>query len=397
MTPRAVLAVVVGLVALSAGCGGGGGDAASEPRPDRRDSKPAGVQRYIAAHGTADGDCTRDLPCRSLTAALAAADPGDVVEIAAGRYRAELLEGRLSRRRAPVVFRPAAGAEVELGGLRIAARGVVLERMKVSGLHVEADARDVVLRDLEISGALFITSASHISIIGGSVGPGTDVSPQIKAESGSTTPPRDILIEGVAFHDFTRTDPEAHVDCLHVMAAERLVLRGNSFQNCEAFDVLFTKFGEAGSPSDILIENNTLSCCRSGFYSLYFGGGHGERWRDILVRNNSADRAFSISTEAVGAGADIRFLSNVAPHVNPLLCGLPGVEWDYNVWAEGKPCGEHDLVAPSGFRDAGAGDFGLRPTAAAIDRGDPESMPETDAAGRRRPLGDGPDAGALEH
>jgi hypothetical protein len=388
MTGRAAFAVVAGLLAAFAGCGGNGTDANPEPVDE--------AKHFVAPQGRPDGDCASDRPCGSLTAALAAAEPGDVVEIAAGEYPAEVLEGRNPRPRSPVVFRPADGAKVEVGGLRVAAQGVALERMTVDGVYVEPAARDVVLRELEIVGALFITSAEDISVLGGSVGPGTDVSSQIKAASKATTPPRDIRIEGVAFHDFVRADPNAHVDCLHVMSAQHLVLRGNSFRNCEAFDVLFTKFGEAGNPRDILIENNTFSCCRSGFYSLYFGGGHGERWRDILVRNNSADQAFSISMDAVGPGAGVRFLSNVAPHVNPLLCGLPGVEWDYNVWAEGTPCGEHDLVAPNRFVDAQAGDFRLRPDAAAIDRGDRGSVPSTDAAGRRRPLGDGPDAGAFE-
>jgi hypothetical protein len=396
MTERAAVTVVAGLLAAFAGCGGGGTNATSDATNATSDARE-GAKRFVAPQGRTDGDCVSDHPCGSLTAALAVAEPGDIVEIAAGEYPPEVLEGRNPRPRAPVVFRPAKGAKVELGGLRVAAQDVVLERMKVAGLYVEAAARDVVLRELEIVGALFITSAEKISVLGGSVGPGTDVSSQIKAASGAKSPPRDIRIEGVTFHDFTRSDPNAHVDCLHVLSAERLVLRGNSFRNCEAFNVLFTKFGEAGSPRDILIENNTFSCCRSGFYSLYFGGGHGERWRDILVRNNSADKPFSISMDAVGPGAGIRFLSNVAPQLNPLLCGLPGVEWDYNVWAEGSPCGEHDRVAPSGFRDARAGDFQLRPDAAAISSGDPSSVPDHDARGGRRPAGDGQDAGAFEY
>jgi hypothetical protein len=395
--PTRLLVIAALLAAVGApACGGGGGDGSSRGGHGADRDGPAA--RFVAPDARRACDCSRRDPCASLARALDVAKPGEVVEIAAGTYPEQQLTGAArppSGR--PVVFRPASGARVEIGGLVVGAQDVELERLEVTGLYVDARARDVVLRELTVKGALFITSAARISVLGGSVGPGTDVSSQIKAESGSTTPPRDIRIEGVAFHDFTRSDPSAHVECLHVMAVERLTLRGNSFSNCEAFDVLFTKFGETGSPRDILIENNTFSCCRSGFYSVFLGGGHGEIWEDVLVRNNSADRGFSVSQEAVGPRARVRFLSNVAPGVNPLLCGLPGVEWDYNVWSEGRPCGPNDRVAASGFRNAAAGDFRLRRGAAAIGSGHPRSVPRVDADGRRRPQGGRPDAGAFEY
>jgi hypothetical protein len=385
----ATVALVVACAGL-ASCGGND----SLPRPKVPEHPQA--QRYVSAEGSATSACSRERPCASPARALEVAKPGETVQIAAGDYPEQALERPGDTAGAPVTLRPAPGARVTVGGIRINASNVVLERLDVAGLHVENPAHDVTLRELTITGALFITSAARVSVLGGSIGPGTDVSPQIKAAQGSRTPPRDILIEGVAFHDFTRSSPEAHVECLHVMAAERLVLRGNSFENCEAFNVLFTVFGDAGSPRDILIENNTFSCCRSGFYSVFLGGGHGERWRDVLVRNNSATQAFSVATDAVASGAGVHFLSNIAPHVNPLLCGLPGVEWNHNVWSEGEPCGADDVVAPSGFRDAAGADLRLARGAAAIGRGDPASVPRADAAGKRRPIGR-PDAGAYEY
>jgi hypothetical protein len=53
-------------------------------------------------------------------------------------------------------------------------------------------------------------------------------------------------------------------------------------------------------------------------------------------------------------------------------------------------------MRPPRFVNLGKRDLHLRSRSAAIGAGDPASAPATDFAGRRRPLGRGPDAGAYE-
>lgn len=350
---------------------------------------------YVAAGGDDHGPCSRSRPCGSVRAAYAAATAGDRILLAAGRYPRQELP-RLPRGRG-VVVAPVPRARVELAGIDIRASRVELRDVVTAGWYVHPGSEDVVLRRVRSRGAAFITSASRIRVVGGSIGEVQDKNgTQVKAAAGSTIPPRDITFEGVLFHDIVRTRPGPHVDCLHVFAVDGLVLRGNRFRNCEAFNVLFTRFGDAGSPRRILIENNFFSCCRSGFYSVSFSGSHDERWQDVMVRYNSADKAFNVGEGSTSEGANVRFVANVAPAPPGAVCHRPGTAFRHNLWTEGRRCSPSDRVARPRFRDARGLDFHLRRSSPALGRGDPRNYPRLDIDGDRRPAGRRPDAGADE-
>jgi hypothetical protein len=202
-----------------------------------------------------------------------------------------------------------------------------------------------------------------------------------------------VLVDHVTFHGFHQTDGVSHVDCLHVWGTVGLQIRNSRFVDCEHFDILFNKSGASPSPSHVVIENNVLDCCRSGFYSIYLGDQHGETWSDFLVRNNSSDKPFGIGPANVTIDR-IRWIGNIAPRLDG--CGRLGVSAAYNVWTTGPACGSHALVAPVPFRNPRVGDFRFSRSAPAVDRGDPESFPPTDILGHRRPRGLAPDAGAYE-
>jgi hypothetical protein len=359
-----------------------------------------GAAVHVAPSGTDGPQCGSSAsPCASFAAAYAAARPGQRVTIAAGRYPAQTVpaDGRPAAS-APVVLGPDGdGAVVIDGELTILARAIGIDRVAARGVTVGRGARNVQLRNVTDTAGLFITSADDVDVIGGSVGPGHDFSSEIKAVEGSAVPPRRIRIEGVTFHDWTRRDPASHVDCLHVIAVRGLVLRGNRFVNCEAFDVLFTSSGDAPTPRHVLVENNVFSCCRTGYYALALADTPGATYRDFLVRHNSSDNSYSVGEGSTEAGSNVRFVANVGPSFNPALCGIPGVTWDHNVWASGAPCGPHDLIAPSGFRDPARHDFHLTAGAAAIGHGDPSSAPARDIDGDPRPSDRPPDAGAYQY
>lgn len=302
---------------------------------------------YVAPRGDDTGRCTRTQPCASFERALEVASREADVVVAGGLYPAQTLTAHRSSRAPQVTFRPAPGAPVRLEGqLTISSRRLEVRDMEVGGWMATPAASHVVLRDIHSAAGMFITSASDISVIGGSVGPGSDYSPEIKAAQGSSRPPRRILIDGVTFHDWIRTRPDSHVDCLHVMAVDGLVIRRSSFANCEAFAILFTEYGDAGSPRNVTVQDNRLSCCRSGYYALLLGGSG--RYRNFLISGNSTNSSLSVAPGTTGAGANIRFVRNrsTAPF-NRLLCALPGVTWHDNRWGDGVPCAAGAPAAPA--------------------------------------------------
>ena len=296
----------------------------------------AGGTRYVSPGGHDRGDCRRAHPCATFDAAVRAARAGDIVEVAPGAYGDQEIRSVPRPGRGRVVLRPARrGAKVDVGNLVVLGRHVEVRDMRVGAAKAGPGARDITFRRLRMHG-LFITSASRIRVIGGDVGPGVNVNPEIKSATGSHVPPRDILIEGVRFHDWTRTNPSAHVECLHVMTVDGLIVRRSRFSNCEAFDILFTRYGQAGPPRHVVIEHNRMSCCRSGYYALLIAGPDGTRWNDVLIRANHSDKPFGVRPGAVWT--NVRFVGNSAPSLNPLLCHLPGVRFTRNRWRRRSAC-----------------------------------------------------------
>jgi hypothetical protein len=174
------------------------------------------------------------------------------------------------------------------------------------------------------------------------------------------------------------------------MAADGITIRNSRFANCEAFDVLFTVF-LGPTPSNILIENNFFRCCGTGFYSVQLGGGHGEDFHNVTVRNNSADKSMTVGT--TNTLSNVAFFNNDVPGIGG--CDRNGVTADYNVLFEASAkCGTHDLLATSGF--VGGGDLHLSPGAPAINAALASQAPATDIDGQVRPQGPAPPIGADE-
>lgn len=320
---------------------------------------------------------------------------------------ARLVEDLLGRRRLPAGGRRDGD---DLPQLHVFARHLELRGLHLtSKLWVEASAADVTFRndilknfDLYSEGT---QSSQDISFIGGSVGPSANENNRIASNGPATSaPPRNILIEGVDFHDFTVTPgSEAHVECLQVWAVDGLTIRNSKFRNCEVFDIFLQKLpeGAAPTPTNILIENNFFDCCVSGFYSIRMANHTGTSWKNVTIRNNSLDKA--INPDPGVPYSNVKIESNVGPEVKfwngttgAVEAKPAGVTADYNVWYAGAKVGSHDKVAPSGFVNAAALDFHLKTGAAAIDAGDPAGAPATDIDGDARPQGGVPDAGADE-
>jgi chitodextrinase len=339
------------------------------PPPSSPPPSPPAAQLFLAPSGSDADPCTQAAPCRSFDRAYDLAGPGQVVELAGGAYPSQQVTG--TKAAPAVVFRPAPGARVE-----------------PAGLSVHAD--QVEFHGLDVRGGYFITGGTHIWLVGGSVGPGVDYHPQI-APWPARTPIRDIVIDGVTFHDWTRTSASVHTECLQIAGGVGVTIRNSVFRDCAVFAVSITEYNGSGPPTDYLIENNVFGSSIGGYYSLQFNS-NASALRNILIRNNSSTQAFLIDN-GQGTLQNVRVVGNVAPLV---AWGCSSrITYSHNVW-QGVACAASDRNAAAGFVDAGALDLHLLAGAAAIDAGDPGNSPATDIDGQPRPGGAAPDAGAHE-
>jgi hypothetical protein len=367
--PRAAL-IALGLlvaagVALALALGGGdrGGTTTTANRPPAATATPGiTASLFVSPSGDDGAPCTQAHPCRSFDRAYHAARPGQVVELAGGRYPHQTITpdhakvGRgcesAGRRAACVVLRPAAGATVDVRELDVGGdyskpgpAGIAIDagrgRLRTGSTDLN-QAREVVVSGVEHR-MLYMTGGADVTIRGGSVGglvtdDGTH--PEIQRVYGSDplVVPERITIEGVLFHDINTTSPTAHVDCLQIENGVDLVLRANRFVRCGSVGLRMS-YGADGNdapPRRVLIEGNVFGpCARTPVSECYYAAQPGVGI-DVVVRGNSAAQAFQ---QAGGAkyAQGVRYEANVAPGV---ACE-DGVVYDRNVWTQ-TPCSASD-------------------------------------------------------
>src|SRR4051794_19431792 len=78
----------------------------------------AAADLYLSPNGNDANSCAQSAPCKSFDRAYKAAQPGQVVEAAAGTYGGQSIGADASKTSAnDVVFQPAAGAAVIIGNI----------------------------------------------------------------------------------------------------------------------------------------------------------------------------------------------------------------------------------------------------------------------------------------
>lgn len=335
---RALLALAASLAAASAvaGCGGRGGGGGTATAAKGAKGAPAGPVVYVAPDGHDGKTCAKAAPCKTLSAAIAATEPSATIEVAAGRYPAQEVKGLVFGR--PVVVRPAPGAKVSMGKLSLHVKGLELRDLTLDGWYAYADAGNLTLRDVR-AGWFFVDSASRISILGGSVGPADSIDPQIRAaDTDGAAVPRDILIDGVTFHDFTnRIHPDAHIECLQFGAGDHVVVRNSRFLNCAEHSIFVGSWGGTATVKDFTFEDNHFGRVPKGFYSLRVGTGGTS---DIVVRRNSALNVMQVDPGVPG----VTFDHNLGPR-KAWEC-IAGQRYRDNVWA-GVACDPSDRTVPA--------------------------------------------------
>jgi hypothetical protein len=358
-----------------------------------RGPSPTATNLYLAPNGSDESPCSRKAPCASFDRAYHVAHAGQQVLLAGGSYpRQDIGADPGKRSSADVIFRPQVGASVVVADLNVHAQHLEIRDVRINDFWTtDVSVADVTFRNI-IAPGFIISSSRHVRVIGGSYGPSIDDKPQVAAWP-DTIEPRDILIDGVYFHDMTRSSGSIHTECLQFGAGNGLVLRNSRFWHCDIMNVHFGHWGGTPDPRNIVVEDNFFSTSTDAagdetFYSLMLRGG----WDNTLIRNNSATQPMIINVYG-GGNHGIRMVGNAAP----VSACDSRVVYAYNVWT-GHKCGPTDKkVSDLGFVDPKKLNLHLRAGSAAIDAGDPKSFPARDIDGQRRAAGQLPDAGADEH
>jgi len=359
--------------------------------------------RFVSPGGSDNGSCSAAAPCASLDAAIHAADAGEHVQVAAGTYPVQILTPDASRAAGgPVVLvRPAPGAQVRTGELRcgryfgeFGADAVDIGDITVNGVLAQRCDR-LTLRRVTVDSGVFVNGSTNFSMVGGSVGPGVDYHPDVAAVSDEEPKivPRNVVFDGVYFHDWTLATPGVHIECLQVSDVRGFALRNSRFHNCDTF-AAHIDGTTSGPVEDIVVENNVFepSLDHTGgstpaYYSLSVRDG-----ARVVIRNNASTQSFAFPA-ADQSISGWRVANNIAP-LDQHQCDNR-IAYSHNLWS-GARCGSTDRSGPLSFRNGGAFDYQPASGSPAIDGGDPADFPGNDYRGRPRPRGAAPDIGPFE-
>jgi hypothetical protein len=352
--------------------------------------------RHVSTSGSDSAACTASAPCASFDRAYRVAGPGDVVQVAGGRYGWQEIASDPRKNGSglrPVLFRPAPGASVTIGDLLSYASNV-----RYRGFAVALDdggqpdiraGHDVSVEHVRATN-FYISGSStrNVAIRGGSYGswPSCGGGAQISGDASN------ITVDGVTFHDYQvpSSCPDAHLDCLHVFSVTRMTIRNSRFIRCEHYGVLLNSNGPG--VENHLVENNFFG--PSGIAGFALRGGTEEDFDTVTVRYNSGGSITPQTTQS--SLRNVAWYANVAEDIGSCR---PGIEYRHNV-AEDGGCGATDREAPVAFADFAAGDLHLVPGSAtaraAVDYGVPGNAPALDFDRHSRSRGSAPDAGADE-
>ena len=348
-----------------------------------------GATRFVSTTGSDSNPCTASRPCRSLDRAYTVSRPGTVVSVAAGSYPGQRIDATPKKKGPRILFRPANGAKVTFSSIRVV-RGSYIEfrGFRVSNdTYNEAGAKWISYRYMSMR-QFFVRSADHILYEASNIGPNdsNDGMNWISAQYQKNDPATYIRLNRVRIHDFTKHNSGAHIDCVAIDDANHVSITNSRFWNCEHFAILFGLDSTTNRGArNVLIQNNFLDCCISGYYSI----GLGDVGGPMKIRFNSLTLGLGWLG---GTVRNVTVDSNVIANNNAANCN--DATWRYNVVARGSACGGRR--AATAFTDPPQNLHLSRRSAAAVAYGNPKSFPRTDIDGQKRKKGRRPDAGADE-
>jgi hypothetical protein len=399
----------------------------------------AGPKVFVSPSGSDARSCKSPrTACASFDRAYRVARPGQVVRVAGGSYPGQTI-GAVSGRRGPrVVFRPARGATVVLGGLTFSgADYVTVERMRTrvkqsepgagnrEGIFVGPGSHHIKLARM-VAGSISTWKADHVLVRGGRYGPCHAVwNASNVCDNNKIDVSTNVTIRGAVFHDF-RFDQscfggDCHWECMYVNGGRNVTIKRSKFYNCALYDIFVTLSGDDARSMGhrrLRIQGNWFDTpwtetpsggarARPHAVSLAWCQNSPNGYRDVYVRFNSFQRNTGIELDGNRSCVfeGVRVIGNMMGNASP--CDNR-VRYAYNLLSRallGGRCSSTDRIGanrlPYRRQASGAGfDFHLRRSKTAADNLVPRSVyggcSGRDIDTQRRPLQSRCDAGADE-
>jgi hypothetical protein len=342
---------------------------------------------------SAQGATRRLAPGQSFTQAYNAAQPGDVIEVPAGVYDAQVV--------------PDGSKAVTFRGLP----GNKVRKLDNYSANVTFDGLDIDANFTTPNGAALEShGVPNVTFKNGRVG---NVIDQKGALFGGweKTDSLHLVIDNVVFHDVYQVGAEVHNECIFSQAPG-LVLRNSTFRNCATMDLMITRGDWWGQPTygGVTLENNVFAHSVNGrdpdwhYYGFLVHGNMGQLTNARIVNNTFETPVGGVTTDDIHAASGV-WANNIGGGWD---C-LPGMTYRGNI---GKKCDSSDVatspdhscapptcaprqIAPVGWVDSLAYDFHLTSSSPAVGTADPAYAPARDRDGKLR---DGnPDSGAYEY
>jgi hypothetical protein len=342
---------------------------------------------------TAQGATRRLAPGESFEHAYNASRSGDVIQVPAGTYAAQIV--------------PDGSKAITFQGLP----GNKIRKLDNYSANVTFDGLDIDAGFGTPNGAAFEShGVANVALKNSRVGNVIDQKGALLGGWSSTASMR-VVIDNVYFHDVYQQGADVHNECIFSQVPG-LVIRNSVFRNCATMDLMVTRGDFWGQPSygGLTLENNVFAHSVNGqdprwhYYGFLLHGNMGQLTNVRIVNNTFESPVGGITREDVQAASGV-WANNIGGGWD---C-LPGITYRGNV---GKRCGGSDLavdpasscappactgriIAPVGWANSVGFDFHLTRSSPAVGAADPAYATARDRDGRRRD--NDPDSGAYEY
>ena len=334
---------------------------------------------FLAVNGSDANACSAAAPCASFNRGYRVAQPGQVVEVAAGTYPAQTIQVDSSKTSSSdVVIRPASGATVTVGcpsngsgcidvyashltlsGFRTAqmpSRGGFPVQGSISQERAPGNCPCHVTWE-NIDAGSFQLTGTDIAVRGGDFGPsatnnggaaGANVNSQF------VDPLNNVTLDGVLIHDYRIAFDGDHFECLFVDSATNVVIRNSDFRSCDVFAIAAI-IEPGATATNWLIEN-----AATVFWNPAGVGMSNETESDDSKGGtcSSITIRYNLISDNIYDGCSPMTVVGNIQRAAQATC-IPG--WDYNVFVNATACGSHSRSTTDVSSNAERGTFGSRP------------------------------------
>ena len=375
-----------------------------------------GATVFVNPNGNDSAACTQTAPCRSFGRAYRAAQPGQVVEIAAGSYPNQAVSPDPAKTSSTdVVLRPAPGATVNVDGFyQWGASHTTVDGtggdLNISGFEVGDPASrsnrvtDITFRNVDfLGGQSQVLNVDGLTLDNLDIGGNCDGYDALRfndpvGTAGDANDPANVVVKDSRIGRICWPNSADHPDCVAMSAGHNVTFDGNRIWQCGSQGLyLISELG--GNIHDVQIQNNMFGDCRTaGGYSNCVNSlildVRSPGLANVTVRYN----AFAVNQQPmrVSGGTSAQNIQVYGNAGEGPGCDNPNgaVSYGYNVWDDAK-CASTDMTSDPKFVSNGSGsgfDLHLQSGSPAIGKGDPTRYPASDADGDTRTTP--PDAGA---